>query len=49
VFDAYSKDKDAMYKQMVEPAVMQRNRLATQITGVQDLSKWGEPTVKKGG
>jgi hypothetical protein len=48
-YDAYLKDKDALYKQTVEPAVMQRNRLATQITGGQDLSQWGEPTVKKGG
>jgi hypothetical protein len=48
-YDAYLKDKDALYKQTVEPAVMQRNRLASQVSGAQDLSKWGEPTVKKGG
>jgi hypothetical protein len=48
-YDAYLKDKDALYKQTVEPAVMQRNRLASQVSGAQDLSKWGEPTVKRGG
>jgi hypothetical protein len=48
-YESYLKDKETLYKQTVEPAVVERNRLAAQVSGAQDLSKWGEPTVKKGG
>jgi hypothetical protein len=48
-YNRYLVEKADLEMRMVKPIEAERNRLAAQVSGAQDLSKWGEPTVKKGG
>lgn len=47
-YQQYMQEREKIYSTSVEPAVRERDRLAAMINSGQDLSKWGEPTVKTG-
>ena len=48
-YQQYIKESEEKYRVAVEPAIKERDRLAAMISSGQDLSKWGEPKIKKGG